>query len=329
MELLENSSLPLVQEMAKQLKAQREGRHNTRNSNGRFVTMKPRNPTVSARFSESLQQLLTSMSKCNPFFVRCMKPNEDKQARKVDMPCLLNQLRCLGIYSTVKIRKQGYPVRLRFQHFVERYRHLLKPPIPRGVQYRDLCRLILDTVTNSNDHNYQLGATRVFLRENLHRLLEHSRCQCLNSAAITIQKNVRRVLLKRRNQRQEKSAVLIQKVYRGYRERKRYQELKTGVVKAQSMFRGKKERRNFEKIKKDVGRKSEAEKHKRHQITQSVRRDQFCDNSIFHLDVPAELAFIFSRTDGWVNVHVSYTYSNVLSKHPNRVKNISRVTNIL
>lgn len=32
-------------------------------ANGRFVTMKPRTPTVAARFHDSLQQLLESMSK--------------------------------------------------------------------------------------------------------------------------------------------------------------------------------------------------------------------------------------------------------------------------
>lgn len=32
-------------------------------SNGRFITMKPRTPTVAARFHDSLQQLLESMSK--------------------------------------------------------------------------------------------------------------------------------------------------------------------------------------------------------------------------------------------------------------------------
>lgn len=114
----------------------------------------------------------------NPWFVRCLKTNHEKKAKKVDMPCLLKQLRFLGVLSTVQIRKQGYPVRylavtiqsnfsccslqirLRFQHFVERYRHLLKQPIPRGSPYRDLCRLILDTLSKQNEQTYQIGSTR-------------------------------------------------------------------------------------------------------------------------------------------------------------------------
>lgn len=240
-----------------------------------------------------------------------MKPNNEKQARKIDMPCLTNQLRFLGILSTVQIRKHGYPVRLRFQHFVERYRHLLKPPIPRGTPYRDLCRLILDTLSNANDQSYQIGATRVFLRENLHRLLEFGRSNRLHRAAAVIQKNVRSILIKRKVQRQQQSAIMVQKVFRGYKERKRYQELQKGVLTAQALFRGKKERKRYAKIKHELKRRKETEMIRKERAIQRLQKDQVNEkNSIVHLDVPAELAFIFSKIDGWVQVHVSCAISS-------------------
>lgn len=304
LELLESSSLPIIQDMSKQLRAQREGKSLPRNSNGRFVTMKPRAATVSARFSDSLQQLLTSMSKCNPWFVRCMKPNDDKQARKVDMSCLLKQVRCLGVLSTAKIRKVGYPVRLKFQHFVERYRHLLKQPIPRGTPYRDLCRLILDTFSLINDNDFQLGATRVFLRESLHRKLEFGRNERLHKAATIIQRKVRKTLLERKSQRRQESATLVQKVYRGYRERKRYQKVRNGVVKAQALYRGMKERKRYARIKHELKRR-EIENSKMERNVHRVQKSQAADrnSSVLHLDVPAELAFIFTKIDGWNQIH--------------------------
>lgn len=66
LELLGTSSLTFIQDITKQLKAQRDGKTlpRSRGSNGRFVTIKPRSPTVAKNFSDSLQQLLTSMSKC-------------------------------------------------------------------------------------------------------------------------------------------------------------------------------------------------------------------------------------------------------------------------
>lgn len=84
------------------------------------------------------------MSRCNPWFVRCLKPNNDKTPMRFDMPVVLEQLRYSGMLDTIKIRKSGYPVRMKFQHFVDRYRYLLPGNLPRGTPYRDLCRAILD-----------------------------------------------------------------------------------------------------------------------------------------------------------------------------------------
>lgn len=304
LDLLESSSMQIVQDISKQLRAQRDGKYHPRSPNAttRFVTIKPRLSTASARFSDSLQHLLTSMSKCNPWFVRCIKPNNEKQAKKVDMQCVLDQMRFLRILSTVEIRQKGYPVRLRFQHFVERYRHLLQNT-PRGTPYRDLCKSILNSQTSDESQNYQIGATRIFLRETLHRKLENSRFDRLNRAATIIQKKVRKVLSNRKMQRQEDSAIILQKVFRGYRERKRYHELKKGVVTAQALYRGKKTRTEFEKIKRDnTLRENDAEilQQSRKITAFESRKSQINANS---LDVPAELAFIFSKMDGLEQKH--------------------------
>lgn len=303
LDILESSSMQIVQDIAKQMRVQRDGKFHPRSPNAttRFVTIKPRLSTASARFSDSLQHLLTSMSKCNPWFVRCIKPNHDKQAKKIDMQCVLDQMRFLRILSTVEIRQKGYPVRLRFQHFVERYRHLLHNT-PRGTPYRDLCKSVLNTQELDESQNYQIGATRIFLHETLHRKLEASRFERLNRAAAIIQKKVRKVLSKRKIQRQEDSAIILQKVFRGYRERKRYHELKKGVVTAQALYRGKKTRTEFEKIKHDnTLRENEAEMFQQsRKVTAFESRKSFNASS---LDVPAELAFIFSKMDGLEQKH--------------------------
>lgn len=121
-DLLTSSKEPLVGAIAKPLSNQSQSRTLPKGANGRFVTMKPRTPTVAARFSDSLQQLLENMSKCNPWFVRCVKPNNDKSPMRFDMPVVLEQLRYAGMLDTIKIRQSGYPIRMKFHHFVDRYR---------------------------------------------------------------------------------------------------------------------------------------------------------------------------------------------------------------
>ena len=53
----------MISEMFAEHRAQSEAAKSGSKSNGRFVTMKPRTPTVAARFHESLQQLLDSMGR--------------------------------------------------------------------------------------------------------------------------------------------------------------------------------------------------------------------------------------------------------------------------
>jgi myosin heavy subunit len=40
-------------------------------------------PTVGAQFNVSLTGLMALLSSCNPYFVRCIKPNANKKAREV------------------------------------------------------------------------------------------------------------------------------------------------------------------------------------------------------------------------------------------------------
>lgn len=305
LELLAASKLPLIVDMTRQLRAQRDfGKTMPRGTNGRFVTMKPRTPTVAARFSDSLQQLLQSMAKCNPWFVRCIKPNNDKHALRMDMPCVLQQLRYLGMLDTIRIRQKGYPVRLRFQHFVERYRHMLRGPLPRGTPYRDLCRNVLEALpgTGIEGPDFQLGATRVFLREAQHRALESGRSERLRTAAVIIQRHVRGMMTRKKIRSRRQAATRIQAVWRGHRQRRNFGELRRGAVTVQALFRGRRQRKQYEQLKVEMKRRRAAEKAKRERQQQQIVKEQE-RNQVVHLDVPAELAFMFSKMDGWQPVH--------------------------
>lgn len=83
----------MLSKMFATLRSRDEATKTLNKANGRFVTMKPRTPTVAARFSDSLSLLLDSMAKCRPWFVRCIKPNAEKAPMRFDMPTVLEQLR--------------------------------------------------------------------------------------------------------------------------------------------------------------------------------------------------------------------------------------------
>ncbi|KMZ09170.1 uncharacterized protein Dsimw501_GD16995 [Drosophila simulans] len=342
LELLASSRLPLVGELTKQLRAQRDaGKTLPKGSNGRFVTMKPRTPTVAARFADSLQQLLQSMGRCHPWFVRCIKPNQEKHALRMDMPCVLQQLRYLGMLDTIQIRQRGYPVRLRFQHFVERYRHLLPSPLARGTPYRELCRALLEAMprTGVEGPDYQLGATRVFLREALHRALESGRTERLRRAAVTAfwnlrgtrfcctrfallrvahcDRHVRGMLVRRQLARRQAAATRLQARWRGQRAQQRYERLRKGALTAQRLWRGRQARRRVQQLRSDHRRRQEArEAAQRAREAREAKQAVLERSQLSYLDIPAELAFIYSKLQGWSPPHGDRHLVKVLGTVP-------------
>ena len=59
--------------------------------------------SVSAKFREQLGQLMKTLDKTHPTFVRCIKPNADKIPGFFGAPLVDHQLRCSGVYAAVKI----------------------------------------------------------------------------------------------------------------------------------------------------------------------------------------------------------------------------------
>ncbi|KAI5723408.1 hypothetical protein M8J76_005520 [Diaphorina citri] len=307
-ELLISSSLPMLSKMFVALRTRDEASKTLNKANGRFVTMKPRTPTVAARFHDSLSQLLDSMAKCRPWFVRCVKPNAEKAPMRFDMPTVLEQLRYSGMLETIRIRKLGYPVRLKFSAFIDRYRYLLPYHITpaRGTPLRELCHAVL----SAHPGEYQLGTTRVFLRENLERSLERRRAALLQSAATALQKRVRGFLARKKYLAKRESAVKIQAAVRGWRERKRYVLMKRGITKAQAHFRGKQQRRRYQRLRDDLKKRSAAQKERskmvaqREEAQEKAHRPSVGAAPVGQLDIPAELAFLFNKLEDWTPPHV-------------------------
>ncbi|XP_014248612.2 unconventional myosin-XV isoform X2 [Cimex lectularius] len=306
-DLLISSSIPMVSKMFEAVRSSQEMNKTLNKTNGRFVTMKPRTPTVAARFHDSLQHLMETMSKCHPWFVRCIKPNNEKAAMKFDMPIVLEQLRYCGMLETIKIRKMGYPVRMRFLEFAQRYRYLLKKKLPlKSTPTREICSIMLQPYAG----NYQIGCSRVFMRENLERKLERERHDILNKAAVTVQCAMRGHLARRKYQASKKSAIIIQSAVRGWAARKKFLMVRQGVVKAQAVHRGNLQRKKYAQLKEELKRRSELakerarikaqreqeEKEEKEKVSRAVA-------GVAHLDIPAELAFVFNKLDDWQPVH--------------------------
>merc|ERR1719295_2545451 len=135
---------------------------------------------------------------------------------KFDMPVVLEQLRYSGMLETIRIRKLGYPVRKKYQAFAEHYRCLIKGRIQRGAPTKEIARYILDQDPNERD-NFQLGSTKVFMRESLEQKLERQRLDIQEVAVMKLQQHVRGHLARRQYNTMKRNALVIQKTYRGWK----------------------------------------------------------------------------------------------------------------
>ncbi|KAL9869931.1 myosin-IIIa isoform 1-T1 [Geothlypis trichas] len=200
--------------------------------------------TVASYFRYSLMDLLSKMVVGQPHFVRCIKPNNDRQANKFDKEKVLVQLRYTGILETARIRRQGYSHRILFANFIKRYYLICyktndDPPVSP-----ETCAAILE---KAHLDNWVLGKTKVFLKYYHVEQLNLMRKETVDMI-ILIQAYVRGWLGSRRykkiKEQREQSAIKIQSAYRGFVARKEYKNAKHNkkveeyMIKFQAIARG-------------------------------------------------------------------------------------------
>uniref|UniRef100_A0A7N6BXR9 Myosin X n=1 Tax=Anabas testudineus TaxID=64144 RepID=A0A7N6BXR9_ANATE len=222
---------------------------------------KHRRPTVSSQFKVSLHSLMATLSTSNPYFIRCIKPNTHKMPDQFDQTVVLNQLRYSGMLETVKIRRTGFPVRRSFQDFCFRYKVLMRsalmPDDPRG-----RCIQLLH-LYDSSSAEWQLGKTKVFLRESLEHRLEKQREVEVLKAAMIIQAHVMGYMARRQYRKLLQCIVVIQKNYRAFYWRRKFLLLRWAALTFQKRLRGQLARRAYGQLLEEKRRREEEERSRR------------------------------------------------------------------
>ncbi|XP_018913813.1 unconventional myosin-IXb isoform X2 [Bemisia tabaci] len=166
--------------------------------------------TVTAQFQQSLHSLMDTLNQANPFFIRCIKSNADKIPNKFDEETVQRQLRYTGMLETVRIRQAGYNVRLSYDEFIQLYRILL----PRGLlsSQSDVKEFLL--TLNLDKDNYQIGMSKIFMRESEKLKLDYRLHQQIMAGIVTIQRWFRALMERRRFLRIKQAVVQIQAQWR-------------------------------------------------------------------------------------------------------------------
>ncbi|XP_010176520.1 myosin-9 isoform X1 [Antrostomus carolinensis] len=142
---------------------------------GAFKTRKGMFRTVGQLYKEQLAKLMATLRNTNPNFVRCIIPNHEKKAGKLDPHLVLDQLRCNGVLEGIRICRQGFPNRVVFQEFRQRYEILTPNAIPKGfMDGKQACVLMIKAL-ELDSNLYRIGQSKVFFRAGVLAHLEEER----------------------------------------------------------------------------------------------------------------------------------------------------------
>uniref|UniRef100_A0A8C4Z0T7 Myosin-7-like n=1 Tax=Gadus morhua TaxID=8049 RepID=A0A8C4Z0T7_GADMO len=151
--------------------------------------------TVSALHRENLHKLMTNLKSTHPHFVRCLIPNETKTPGAMENPLVMHQLRCNGVLEGIRICRKGFPNRIQYGDFKQRYRILNPTAIPEGqfIDNKKASEKLLGSLDIDHEQ-YRFGHTKVFFKAGLLGVLEEMRDDRLTLIITGVQSRARGIL---------------------------------------------------------------------------------------------------------------------------------------
>ncbi|XP_068011088.1 unconventional myosin-XIX isoform X1 [Melanerpes formicivorus] len=252
--ILQNSKDPLLQKL---FPVTEQNQNNLKPQNRAAVV------TVVSKFKGSLEHLMQILNSTTPHYIRCIKPNADCKAMTFKREEVLSQLQACGIVEAISISAAGFPVRIPFQRFMERYAILRKSC---GSNKKRVCdkssspaaeetgeaaevhddkaspSVVLEILQNvvpgqttpeqtGNRAETTLvycGKTKVFMANSVLEQLEARRAVVLNKKALCIQCCWRRFKQKKLT-KESQSATVIQAAVRSWLARSRFQRMRSAA----------------------------------------------------------------------------------------------------
>jgi myosin I len=203
---------------------------------------KRRPPTAGDKIKSSANDLVATLMKASPSYIRTIKPNENKSPSEYNSANVLHQIKYLGLQENVRIRRAGFAYRQTFEKFVERF-YLLSPKTSYAGDYTWTGDYLSGTKQILKDtsipvEEYQMGKTKAFIKtpETLFAL-EAMRDRYWHNMAIRIQRAWRNYVRYR-----TECAIRIQRFWRRINGGLEYIKLRD---QGNQVLGGRKERRRF------------------------------------------------------------------------------------
>ncbi|XP_033749200.1 uncharacterized protein LOC117333891 [Pecten maximus] len=118
--------------------------------------------SVANQYKKSLKCLIDRISTAKPNFIKCIKPNIVLTSGNFDRRLVNDQLISSGLLDVAKIRRDGYPIRMKIDVFRKRY-HMI--PEELHIEEEDDKRIAEVVVHHCGVTDYKIGRSKIFLKQ--------------------------------------------------------------------------------------------------------------------------------------------------------------------
>merc|ERR1711971_178511 len=146
--------------------------------------------TVSSFFKGQLDDLMTTLYKTEPHFIRCVVPNTHKIPGGVEPDLVMHQYKCNGVLAGIAICRMGFPNKTLYPEFKARYNIMAAGAVAKAKNDKAAAQAVMDVVKMDKE-KYRLGHTKVFFRAGIAGKMEEFREDKIGSVLSWLQSGAR------------------------------------------------------------------------------------------------------------------------------------------
>merc|ERR1719347_379686 len=146
--------------------------------------------TVSSYFKGQLDDLMTTLYKTEPHFIRCVVPNTHKIPGGVEPALIMHQYQCNGVLAGIAICRAGFPNKLSYPEFKSRYNILGAQAVAKAKNDKAAGQAVMDIVKLDKE-KFRLGHTKAFFRAGIGGWMKETREDKIGSVLAWMQAGAR------------------------------------------------------------------------------------------------------------------------------------------
>merc|ERR1719414_2909546 len=146
--------------------------------------------TVTSFFKSQLDDLMKTLYKTQPHFIRCVVPNTHKQPGGVEPALVMHQYQCNGVLAGIAICRAGFPNKVLYPDFKQRYNILAAQLVAKAKNDKVAANGLLEHIKLDKE-KYRCGHTKVFFRAGILGFMEEVREDRIGSVLAWLQAGAR------------------------------------------------------------------------------------------------------------------------------------------